>query len=333
MRVFVTGGAGYVGSHCVKDLCKHGHRVVVYDDLSRGHRSAVHPDAQLIEGNLGDQAALAAALSSNEPDAAMHFAAFAYVGESVQEPLAYYRNNVANSIALLEALRQAGVGRFVFSSSCAIYGIPDQVPIPETAPPGPINPYGRSKLTVEWMLEDSAAAWGLGSCSLRYFNASGAARDATIGEDHDPETHLIPIVLQAVLGRRSKVTIFGTDYDTPDGSCIRDYIHVEDLAAAHRLAVEAIEPGRATAFNVGTGTGYSVREIVEAARRVTGRSIPVEEGARRPGDPPVLIAQAGLIQSRLGWRAQWMNIDDVISSAWRWHESHPNGYVDGSRRI
>jgi UDP-glucose 4-epimerase len=328
MRIFVTGGAGYVGSHCVKGLCEHGHAVVVYDDLSRGHRAAVHPKARLIVGNLGDRAALSAALSTQPFDAAMHFAAFAYVGESVDKPLAYYRNNTANTLTLLEALAETDVRRLVFSSTCASYGTPDRVPIPESTPQSPINPYGRSKLAVEWMLADSAGAWGLGSCALRYFNACGAAADATIGEDHEPETHLIPIVLRVAMRQHPHVSIFGTDYETPDGTCVRDYIHVEDLAEVHRLAIEAVRPGEATAYNVGTGAGCSVREIIEAARRVTGLPIAVKEGPRRPGDPPRLIADASRIRDKLGWQARWTNIDEVVRSAWRWHQSHPAGFAD-----
>jgi UDP-glucose 4-epimerase len=328
MRIFVTGGAGYVGSHCVKDLCEHGHTVVVYDDLSRGHRAAVHARARLIAGSLGDRAALSQALSSQSFDAAMHFAAFAYVGESVEKPLAYYRNNTANTLTLLEALSETGVRKLVFSSTCATYGTPARVPISETEPQSPINPYGRSKLAVEWMLADSAAAWGLGSCALRYFNACGAAADATIGEDHEPETHLIPIVLQTALGQRPHVSVFGTDYETPDGTCIRDYIHVEDLAEAHRLAIEAIEPGEAMAYNVGTGVGCSVRQIIDAARRVTGRPIAVKEGPRRPGDPPRLVADASRIHERMGWRARWLDIDEIVRSAWRWHHAHPAGFSE-----
>lgn len=328
MRVFVTGGAGYVGSHCVKDLCEHGHEVVVYDDLSRGHRGAVHPKARLITGNLGNAATLESALSSQTFDAVMHFAAFALVGESVDQPLMYYRNNTVNTLILLELMARTGIRRLVFSSTCASYGTPRQVPISENTEQSPINPYGRSKLAVEWMLEDSAAAWGLGSCALRYFNACGAAEDGSIGEDHQPETHLIPIVLQAALGQRPHVSVFGTDYPTPDGTCIRDYIHVEDLAEAHRLAIEAIRPGEPTACNVGTGQGHSVREIIKAAGRVTGRTIPVEEAPRRPGDPPRLVADARQIQTRLGWRARWTDIERVIASAWRWHQSHPAGFGD-----
>jgi UDP-glucose-4-epimerase GalE len=328
MRIFVTGGAGYVGSHCIKHLCNHGHQVVTLDNLSQGHRRAVDPRAKLIVGDLGDRAALDDVLQSEPFDGAMHFAASALVGESAEKPLAYYRNNTVNTLGLLEALRDAGVNRLVFSSTCATYGTPERVPISEDTPQHPINPYGRSKLAVEWMLADSASAWGLGACALRYFNACGAADDGSIGEDHDPETHLIPIVLQVALAKRPHVTIFGSDYDTPDGTCLRDYIHVEDLADAHRLAIEAIEPGRFDAFNVGTGTGYSVQQIIEAARRVTGRDIRAEEGERRVGDPPTLIADGSRIRRELGWQPTWTDIDEVIGSAWRWAEAHPNGFDD-----
>jgi UDP-glucose-4-epimerase GalE len=326
MRIFVTGGAGYVGSHCVKDLCEQGHEVVVFDNMYYGHRKAVHPDAEVIEGDLSDRKLLSDILQPGRFDAAMHFAAFAYVGESVDKPLLYYRNNVGNTLNLLEALREADVRKLVFSSTCATYGIPDEVPIREDMPQRPINPYGRTKLAVEWMLQDSARAWGLGSAALRYFNACGAAADGSIGEDHDPETHLIPIILQVALGQREKVFIFGTDYDTPDGSCIRDYIHVEDLASAHRLALESIKPGDYRALNIGTGHGYSVREVIEAAREVTGHAIPAEESPRRPGDPPRLVADPAHIEKELGWKAEWTDIDKVISSAWQWHQAHPKGF-------
>lgn len=328
MRIFVTGGAGYVGSHCVKGLCDHGHEVVIFDNLSEGHRSAADGRAELIVGDLGDRETLRSSLSSRAFDAAMHFAASAYVGVSVQQPLAYYRNNVANTVNLLEVLRDHGVRKLVFSSTCATYGIPQRIPIGEDTPQAPINPYGRTKLAVEWMLADSAVAWGLGSCSLRYFNACGAAGDGSIGEDHDPETHLIPIILEAASGRRDHVTVFGTDYDTDDGTCIRDYIHVEDLASAHRLAIERIEEGQAEAFNVGTGHGYSVREVIDAAARVTGREIPVREGPRRAGDPPRLVADASAMRRQFGWQAEWTDIDHIVESAWRWHQAHPDGYDD-----
>jgi UDP-glucose 4-epimerase len=329
MRIFVTGGAGYVGSHCVKDLCENGHEVVVFDNLSLGHREAVHPRAALIQGDLANPGQLEKAFQAQSFDAVMHFAASAEVGESVRDPLKYYRNNVANTLNLLEAMNRAGIRKMVFSSSCATYGIPPEgQPIVETLPQSPINPYGRTKLANEWMLRDSATGWGLGSCALRYFNACGAASDGSIGEDHDPESHIIPAVLQAALGIRPNISIFGTDYPTPDGTCIRDYIHVEDLASAHRLAIEAIQPGIARAFNVGTGNGFSVRAVIDAARRVTGRNFQVVEGPRRPGDPPMLVADPRKIQEELGWQPRWTEIDRIVESAWRWHSKHPNGFND-----
>ena len=328
MRILVTGGAGYVGSHCVRELCGHGHDVTVFDDLSEGHRKAVDQRATFVQGNLADRRELSGVLTDGRFDAVMHFAASAYVGISVTEPLWYYRNNVANTLQLLELMQEHNVGRLVFSSTCATYGVPERVPMNEVTPQNPISPYGRTKLVVEWMLQDSARAWGLGSCALRYFNASGAASDGTIGEDHDPETHLIPIVLQAALGQLPCVRIFGTDYPTPDGTCIRDYIHVEDLATAHRMAIEKIVPAEASAYNLGTGRGFSVREVIAAAEQVTGRKIPVEESPRRPGDPPSLVADASKAKTGLGWQAQWTQIEDVVRSAWQWHKVHPDGFED-----
>src|SRR5262245_9475994 len=279
MRILVTGGAGYIGSHAVKLLLARGHEVWVYDNLCHGHRAAV-PAGRLIVGDLAEVDRVDQALVQHRIEAVMHFAAFAYVGESVKDPGKYYRNNLANTLGLMECLRRNGVGRFVFSSTCATYGIPQQVPITEDEPQKPINPYGSAKLAVEWALRDYAVAYGWGFAALRYFNAAGASADGAIGEDHEPEPHLIPLVLQAVLGRRPHVEVFGTDYPTPDGTCIRDYIHVDDLAEAHRLALERLAPGSALFCNVGTGRGYSVREVIRTAEEVTGKKVPVKEGPR-----------------------------------------------------
>lgn len=327
MNILVTGGAGYVGSHCVRRLVAGGHGVTVFDDLSSGHRQAVPEGVSLIEANLFDTDRLASALDAGV-DAVMHFAAFLDVGESVRSPLKYYENNVGATIGLLRLMAERGIKRFVFSSTCATYGVPEKVPITEDTPQNPINPYGRTKLAMEWALRDSAEAWGLGACALRYFNAAGASADAVLGEDHDPEIHLIPIVMQVALGQRESISIFGTDYPTPDGTCIRDYIHVEDLAEAHLLALEAIEPGRFDAYNVGTGTGTSVKELIDAARSVTGHEIPAVVGPRRPGDPPMLVAEPTRIKTGLGWSPRYNTIDKTLETAWRWHKSRPNGFQD-----
>jgi len=326
MNVFVTGGAGYIGSHVVRRLAEAGHGVRVYDNLSEGHRAAV-PAETLFEGDLMDEERLVEALSGGY-DCVMHFAAHCYVGESMEDPEKYYRNNVVGSLRLLSAMRKAGARRLVFSSTAATYGEPDEVPIPEDHPTRPINAYGQTKLDVEHALAYYAGAYGLGYCSLRYFNAAGAAPDAVIGEDHDPETHLVPIVLQVALGQRDEVKVFGSDYPTRDGTCIRDYIHVWDLAQAHILAMEAIEPGVGLTYNLGNGSGYSVREVIEIASKVTGHDIPAARAARRPGDPPELVASSERISADLGWTPEYPDLEAIIETAWRWHEAHPQGYGD-----
>jgi len=326
MRILVTGGAGYVGSHTVRYLTRQGHQVWVYDNLSRGHRQAVG-QVPLIVADLADATTLHRVLVEHRIEAVMHFAALAYVGESVQDPQRYYENNLACSLTLLAAMRTAGISKIVFSSTCSTYGIPQHVPISEDEPQKPINPYGRAKLAVEWALQDYCRAYGLAAAALRYFNAAGASPEGDLGEDHDPETHLIPLVLQTALGLRSHVDIFGTDYPTPDGTCIRDYVHVDDLADAHVRALEHVRPGQFVAYNLGVGHGYSVREVIRVCEEVTGRAIPTQETSRRPGDPPILVAASAKAQQDLAWKPAYRSLRSIVETAWRWHQSHPRGYA------
>ncbi len=329
MNVLVVGGAGYIGSHCVRQLQEAGHHPVVLDNLVFGHKSAISPDLTLYEEDLGNRSKVEEILINERIDVVMHFAAFAYVGESVQDPLKYYKNNVAETIDLLQAMQNCGVNKFVFSSTCASYGIPEKMPMTEDLPQSPINPYGQSKLDVENILKACAHAYGLSSASFRYFNASGAAEDGAIGEDHDPETHLIPLAIWAAQGKRDQLTVFGTDYDTPDGTCLRDYIHVDDLSRAHIAVFEKLEnPGQCLFYNLGTGIPASVMEIIKAIEDVTGLTVPYTVGERRPGDPPALYADSSKAQSELGWSPKYDNIRDIITTAWKWHQSHPHGYDD-----
>jgi UDP-arabinose 4-epimerase len=318
--ILVTGGAGYVGSHACKTLASAGFRPVVYDNLSRGHAAAVRW-GPLVEGDLHDRGRLAAAMRSHGVSAVMHFAAFAYVGESVADPESYYTNNVGGTLALLGAMRDAAVDRLVFSSTCAVYGVPDTVPIRETTAKAPLNPYGETKLAIERTLHWYAGAYGLKYAALRYFNAAGADPDGEIGEDHEPETHLIPLVLRAALGQGKPVEIYGTDYPTADGTAIRDYIHVTDLADAHVRALAALAAGGDSgALNLGTGKGHSVRAVVAAVERIAGRSVPRRETARRPGDPPELVADPALAASRLGWRPLYSDLDTIVRTALAWED-------------
>ena len=326
MNILVVGGAGYIGSHAVRFLLAAGHQVTVYDNLSRGHREAV-PDRLLVEGELTDRSKLVALLRERQIDAVMHFAAFALVNESVNEPSVYYRNNVIAALELLDAMKEAEVRKIVFSSTTATYGEPDTMPISEATPQHPINPYGFTKLVIEHALADYANAYGFGYAALRYFNAAGAHPDGTIGEDHDPESHLIPVVLQVALGQREHITIFGNDFDTPDGTCLRDYIHVDDLASAHLRALELIEPGKGICANLGTGRGTSVQEIVEACREITGHPIPTIMGDRRAGDPAELVADNRLAKKLLDWAPKYDSVDAIVETAWKWHQSHPNGFA------
>jgi UDP-glucose 4-epimerase len=322
MRLLVTGGAGYIGSIVAQQLLADGHEVVVLDDLSRGHRAAVPQGAELVRASLLDEDATRATVRTGF-DGVMHFAALALVAESVAHPERYHRGNVVGALNLLDAMRDAGVGRLVFSSTCAVYGEPDVVPMHEDIPTAPVNAYGNSKLAVDRMIADECRAHGLGAASLRYFNVAGAS--GPLGEDHEPETHLIPLVLRAAAGKADHVKVFGTDYPTRDGTAVRDYIHVEDLGRAHALALAAVEPGRHRIYNLGTGDGSTVKEVIDAARRVTGREIAAIEEPRRPGDPAALVAASDRIRDELGWTPE-KDLDDMVADAWAWHQAHPDGY-------
>lgn len=333
MNVLVAGGAGYIGSHAVKQLVEAGHRVVVVDNLCRGHAAAVPREIELATLDLRDTAELAELMRARHIDTVMHFAALAYVGESVAAPLDYYENNTAGTLSLLRAMRAASVFRMVFSSTCATYGEPAETPIAETCPQHPINPYGWSKLFVERILDDySAAEPAFSYAALRYFNVAGAAADGSIGEDHHPETHLIPAAILSTLGRRPPLTVFGQDYPTADGTCIRDYIHVDDLCAAHLQAMAALRDGRRLIYNLGIGRGYSVAEVISALERVSGRVVPRTYGPRRAGDPAVLFANSAKIRRELGWSPNYTEIDAIVESAWKWFRDHPDGYASSSSK-
>lgn len=326
LKVLVTGGAGYIGSQVALDLAREGHDPVILDNLGKGHREAVIKGT-FIQGEISDFDLVTEVIAREKVEAVIHLAAHSLVGESVKDPAKYFRNNIGNGQALLDALVAGGVKYLVFSSTAAVYGEPEQVPIPEDHPKNPTNPYGFSKLTFEGILQFYEQAYGLRFMSLRYFNAAGADPEAEIGEDHHPESHLIPIVLQTALGARDHLELYGTDYPTPDGTCVRDYIHVADLSQAHLLALKALAAGGNSAiYNLGNGQGYSNKEVIETARRVTGKEIRVLDGPRRPGDPAVLVASSAKIKAELGWNPKYPDLEQIIATAWRWHQSHPQGY-------
>ncbi|MBI2812782.1 MAG: UDP-glucose 4-epimerase GalE [Opitutae bacterium] len=329
MKVLVAGGAGYIGSHCVRQLLAAGHEAAVLDNLAYGHRAAVPPGVKLHLVDLGDAAALERVFRADKFDLVMHFAAFCYVGESVQAPLKYYLNNVAATYTLLDTMMRHGVRRFVFSSTCATYGVPAKLPLTEDMPQTPINPYGQTKLDVENALKALAHGQGLSFAAFRYFNAAGAAEDGSIGEDHDPETHLIPLAIGAAQGQRPALEVYGTDYPTPDGTCLRDYVHVDDLSRAHIAVFDQLaKPGAALFYNLGTGTPTSVLEVIKAVEKVTGLKAPVKHSPRREGDPPALYADSTKAQRELGWKPKFKSIEPIVETAWRWHQTKPAGYGD-----
>jgi len=329
MNILVLGGAGYIGSHTVNELIKNGNNVVVADSLTTGHKKAVNSDAKFYEGDIRDGKFLDKVFTEEKIDVVMHFCAYSLVGESVTNPLKYYNNNIGGAITLLEKMQEHGISKIVFSSTAATYGEPERVPIVETDKTEPTNPYGETKLAMEKMFKWSSQAYGIEYVSLRYFNACGADESAFIGEDHSPETHLIPLILQVPLGKREFISIFGTDYSTPDGTCIRDYIHVTDLAQAHILAADYLmNGGKSDIFNLGNGIGFSVKEVIETARKVTGHPVPAKEVERRAGDPAQLIASSEKAKKILGWKPEHNSLEEIIDSAWKWHKSHPNGFEE-----
>ncbi|MBD8087488.1 UDP-glucose 4-epimerase GalE [Limosilactobacillus sp. c11Ua_112_M] len=329
MAILVAGGAGYIGSHMVKDLVEHGQEVVVADNLSTGHRDAINPKAKFYEGDIRDRKFLDKIFDNENIEAVVHFAAFSIVPESMSKPLKYFDNNTGGMITLLEAMRDHNIKYIVFSSTAATYGVPEHMPIKETDPQNPINPYGLSKLMMEKMMHWADKAYGIKFVALRYFNVAGAAPDGTIGEDHGPETHLVPIILQVAQGKRDELSIFGDDYNTPDGTNVRDYVHVMDLADAHILAIKYLEAGNeGNAFNLGSSTGFSNKQMLEAAREVTGKPIPAKIAPRRPGDPDSLVAASDKARNVLGWDPKYDDVHDIIATAWKWHSTHPKGYDD-----
>jgi UDP-glucose 4-epimerase len=329
MNVLVVGGAGYIGSHCVRQLAAAGHRPVVLDNFAYGHRGALAPDVTVHDADLGDETAVKRILLAEKIDAVMHFAAFCYVGESVTDPLKYYLNNCAATLHLLNAMLQVGVKKFIFSSTCATFGVPATLPIHENLPQAPINPYGQTKLDIENALKALAPATGLSFAAFRYFNAAGAAEDGSIGEDHHPETHLIPVAIDVATGKRPHLELYGTDYPTPDGTCQRDYVHVDDLSRAHIAAFEKLStPGTQLFYNLGTGRPTSNREVIRAVEKITGRAVKVIEKPRRPGDPPALYADSAKAQRELGWKVKFTEIESIVATAWKWHSTHPRGYAD-----
>jgi len=329
MNILVVGGAGYIGSHCVRQLLAAGHRPVILDNFVYGHRAAVPAGVILHEGNLGDAPFVRRVLEAERIDAVMHFAAYCYVGESVTDPMKYYFNNVVATLHLLQAMRDAGVRRFIFSSTCATFGVPATLPIHENLPQAPINPYGQTKLDIEQVLKALAVAHGLSFAVFRYFNAAGAAEDGSIGEDHAPETHLIPLAIDVATGRRPHLQLFGTDYPTPDGTCLRDYVHVDDLSRAHIAACTRLDaPGTQLFYNLGTGRPTSNREVIAAVEEITGRPVRVVESPRRAGDPPALFADSAKARRELGWTVKFPDIKSIVATAWKWHQAHPKGFGD-----
>jgi UDP-glucose 4-epimerase len=327
MRILVAGGAGYIGSNMVACLAAEGHQPIIYDNLSKGHTAAIK-GCEFVKGDLADFNLLTATLKKHKIEAVMHFAAFIEAGESVTNPLKYYQNNVSNTQTLLSAMESTGVGKFVFSSTAAVYGMPDKQPITEETSKNPINPYGETKLAVEKMCHHQAIAGKLRYVTLRYFNACGAGHNCTLGEDHKPESHLIPLTIFAAMGKMDAIKIFGSDYATNDGTCVRDYIHIEDLCLAHLLALKKLESQAESIYNLGIGKGYSVRQVIETVKKVSGTFFKVVETPRRPGDPPVLVCDSAKARTELSWQPKWTNLEKIVESAWKWHSKFPDGYVE-----